>query len=49
MLKINVYADRSGKDGIVMEKRSVRLQAFLWKATSKAYALPSDFYRNSGI
>ncbi|AJS59335.1 hypothetical protein [Paenibacillus sp. IHBB 10380] len=28
-----------------MEKRSVRLKAFPWKATSKAYALPLNFYR----
>ncbi|HEY2494355.1 MAG TPA: hypothetical protein VGI33_15795 [Paenibacillus sp.] len=40
MQKIEIYADGSGDDGIVVEKRSVRLKAFLWKATSKACALP---------
>ncbi|HEY2494490.1 MAG TPA: hypothetical protein VGI33_16490 [Paenibacillus sp.] len=28
-----------------MEKRSVRLKAFPWKATSEAYALPLNFIR----
>ncbi|HEY2493232.1 MAG TPA: hypothetical protein VGI33_10010 [Paenibacillus sp.] len=45
MLKIEFYADCSGEDGIVVEKRSVRLKAFPWKATSKAYALPLNFNR----
>lgn len=38
-------ADNSGDDGIVLEKRSGRLQAFCRKATPKAYALPWDSYR----
>ncbi|HEY2492579.1 MAG TPA: hypothetical protein VGI33_06695 [Paenibacillus sp.] len=45
MLKIEFYADRSGEDGIVVEKRSVHLKAFPWKATSEAYALPLNFNR----
>ncbi|HEY2493236.1 MAG TPA: hypothetical protein VGI33_10030 [Paenibacillus sp.] len=48
-LKIESYADSSFDTGIVLEKRSVRLKAFPWKATSKAYALPLNFHRNSGI
>ncbi|HEY2492134.1 MAG TPA: hypothetical protein VGI33_04355 [Paenibacillus sp.] len=40
MLKIEIYADRSFDTGIVVEKHSVRLKAFPWKATSKAYACP---------
>ncbi|HEY2495215.1 MAG TPA: hypothetical protein VGI33_20200 [Paenibacillus sp.] len=40
MLKIEIYADRSFDTGIVVEKRSVHLKAFPWKATSKAYACP---------
>ncbi|HEY2494081.1 MAG TPA: hypothetical protein VGI33_14400 [Paenibacillus sp.] len=39
MLKIEFYADSSGEDRIVVKKRSVRLQAFPWKATSEGYAL----------
>ncbi|HEY2494064.1 MAG TPA: hypothetical protein VGI33_14315 [Paenibacillus sp.] len=37
--------NHSREDGIVLEKRSVRLQVFRRKATSKVYALPPNFHR----
>jgi hypothetical protein len=32
-----------------VEKRSVRLKAFPWKATSEAYALPLSFHRKEQV
>ncbi|HEY2494284.1 MAG TPA: hypothetical protein VGI33_15440 [Paenibacillus sp.] len=40
MLKIEIYADRSGEDGIVAEKRSVRLKLSLGKLLRKHTLCP---------